>query len=130
MSVFDTFTSLGLPNQVCKLLAILSFLPVPEYPKMQAVVALLARGNQDEEAIPGEQAKAGLHSPQYDCFLLNRLAQRCNLHVQVSCLLHLKEMNVFHVNTFLFLPKKIEENSETTVPWNCCFYVALYSNQN
>ena len=124
------FTSLGLPNQVYKLLAILSFLPVPEYPKMQAVVALLARGNQDEEAIPGEQAKAGLHSPQNDCFLLNRWAQRCNLHVQVSCLLHLKAMNVFHINKFLSLPKKMEENSETTDPWNCCFYVALYSNQN
>ena len=89
---------------------------MPEYPKMQAVVALLARGNQDEEAIPGEQAKAGLHSRQNDCFLLNRLAQRCNLHVQVFCLLHLKEMTVPQFNKVLFFLRKIEENSETTNP--------------
>ena len=107
------------------------FLPVPEYPEKQAVVALLARDNQDEEAIPLGQAKAGLHSPQYDCSLLNRLAQRCNLHVQVSCLLHLKRNErVSHQQVFVSLSRKNEENSETTDPWNCCFYLSLYSNQN
>ena len=106
MPVYDTFHCTWTTKLSLQTACHDNALPVPEYPEMQAVVALLARGNQDEEENPVEQARAGLHSPQYDSFLPNRLVQRCNLHVQVSFLLHLKEMNVFHINKFLFVLKK------------------------